>query len=364
MMRNLAQWTFDPVTLLETGARRGGVFEIDLWRPVTVGYRPEWNKALLTDIDTFRSRGSLSALTPYLAGGVVHQDVPGHDPRRRELNPHFHAKALAVLTDRLTTVVDKRLPAPGADGFEALSWASDVVRAMLNEAFFAGGLSEDLLHDFLSPLQLGTPGPLLPRPWLFRRMRKAIGGALAEPGPDTLTAAIAHMDNAAEELRISLAAGYDTTAHTLAWAVWELAGHPQWQRADALPMVIDEVLRLYPAGWVGSRIASVDTVVTGVEIPAGRMVFYSPLLTHHDPELWPHPLVFQPERFSGRQAPWTFIPFAGGTRTCLGMHLAKLMLTTALTPLCESDLSRVSGTGAIQASITLRPRGPLRIRRG
>jgi cytochrome P450 len=100
-------------------------------------------------------------------------------------------------------------------------------------------------------------------------------------------------------------------------------------------------------------------VVAGVPIQRGTLVCYSPYLTHRDPELWPDPLAFRPERFTGRAAPWTFLPFAAGSRTCLGMHLARLMLSTALTPLCEAGLTALRGNPGIRTSITLRPIGPL-----
>ncbi len=77
------------------------MFRLRLWRPVLVGYRPDWNRTVLGDLDTFRSRGSLSSLTPYLAGSVLHLDAPGHDTRRRRLNPHFHSRTLASLVRRL-----------------------------------------------------------------------------------------------------------------------------------------------------------------------------------------------------------------------------------------------------------------------
>jgi cytochrome P450 len=78
------------------------------------------------------------------------------------------------------------------------------------------------------------------------------------------------------------------------------------------------MLRLYPAGWLGSRVASRDSVVAGVAIPAGTLVLYSPYLTHRDPELWPDPEVIRPERFGAGHPRWSYLPFAAGPRACLG----------------------------------------------
>jgi cytochrome P450 len=83
------RWFRDPIGLL---AERGvePVFELHLWRRAVVGYRPRVNRAVLATSPP-SGRRALSDLTPYLASGVVHADVPDHDEKRRQLNPSFHA---------------------------------------------------------------------------------------------------------------------------------------------------------------------------------------------------------------------------------------------------------------------------------
>jgi cytochrome P450 len=198
LLGHLWRWTQDPLDLLAAGARTGPVFRLRLWRPAVVGYRPDWNRAVLGDLDTFRSRGSLSGLTPYLSGGVVGSDGPAHERRRAELNPHFHSRAVAGLP--LEPVVERHLV---AGVFEALEWA---VRDMLNTAFFAGRLPDHLLARFLAPLHRSNPAPLLPRPRLFRRVDAAIAHILADPPDGSFAAALSGMDNAVEETRVALAA--------------------------------------------------------------------------------------------------------------------------------------------------------------
>jgi cytochrome P450 len=357
LVGHLWRWTSDPLALLEEGAGQGPVFALRLWRRAVVGYRPDWNRAVLSDLDTFRSRGSLSGLTPYLNGGVVHTDVPRHADRRRDLNPHFSSRALAGTTDGLCELVDSALP---SGPFDALAWAGRTVRRLLNLALFAGRLPDPLLAEFLAPLHRPPPHPLLPRPRLFHQVRASIAAALVDPPPDSLPAALAGLDGDAEELRIALAAGYDTTAHTLAWGLWHLAGAPEWRHTDGVDAVLDEVLRLYPAGWLGSRVAHRDTVADGVALSAGTLVLYSPYLTHRDPDLWSEPDRFRPDRFAtGGRPAWGYIPFAAGRRTCLGAHLARLMLRTALTAFCSGELTRIDGDPTPRTGLTLRPAGPL-----
>jgi cytochrome P450 len=369
---HLWQWTVSPLRLLEAGARTGPVFRLRLWRPAIVGYRPEWNRAILSDLATFRSRGSLSGLSPYLAAGIVHTDAPRHRPIRRGLSPHFSTHALAALEGRLTAMAEARRP---RGHFEALSWSARLVQDMLNLALFGGTLPAGLLSRFLRPLHHGLPVPMLPRPQAFRRVETAIAAALADPAPDSITAHLAAAatdtehggcpageQETVENLRVALAAGYDTTSHTLAWAVWHLAEHPQWRDPQTLPVFIDEILRRYPAGWLGSRVAAQDCTPAGVPVPAGTLVLYSPYLTHTDPSLWDDPHLIRPERFTAGRPAWSYLPFAAGPRTCLGAHLARLMLRTALTPLCQGDLTQAGGNPAIAVGITLRPHGPLHLR--
>jgi cytochrome P450 len=357
MLGHLWRWSRDPVSLLTEGARCGPVFRLALWRPVVVGYRPEWNRAVLGNPDTFRSGGSLSDLTPYLAAGVVHSDGDDHDNRREQLNPHFHARAVAALSESLEKVASRHTP---TGPFEALTWSAQLVRRMLNAAFFDDRLPDGLLERFLDPLHRRPPGPLVPRPLLFRRIEAAIADVLYDPPAGSLAVPMSTVDNSVEETRVALAAGYDTTAHTLAWAVWHLAARPEWRRREALAAVVDETLRLYPAGWLGSRITATAARVMNVDLPAGTMVLYSPYLTHRDPDLWTAPTAFDPGRFAtaGRPA-WGYLPFAAGRRTCLGAGLARLMLHTALEPFCDNPLRRLGGDPTVTSGITLRPAGPL-----
>lgn len=353
---HLGRWGRDPLDLLEEGARLGEPFELRLWRRTLVGFRPAWNRRVLGDLDTFRSRGSLSGLSPYLAGGVVLTDAPRHAERRAELNPHVHARALAPMRAGLEAALARVLP---TGRFDALAWSLGVMPTLLNEAFFAGRFPPELLVRFLSPLHGSLPGPLLPRPLLFRRVTVQIERLLEDPPEDALAGHLGHVDRAAEELRIALAAAFDTTAHTLAWALWHVASEPAWRTQEVLPRVIKETLRLHPAGWLGSRVSSRPFEYDGRSFPAGRLVFYSPYLTHRDPDLWPDPLRFDPARFEGRPPAWGYLPFSAGERICLGMHLANLMLEVALTPFIEGDLRTLEGDTTPRTGLTLSPTGPL-----
>jgi len=150
-------------------------------------------------------------------------------------------------------------------------------------------------------------------------------------------------------------AGYDTTATTLAYAMWQVGRSPDIQRGIAQEVaalgdraltpddvaslgytvqVLREALRLCPPVAVAGRTAMRDIAVDGYRVPAGSMILVGVFGMHRDPALWPDPLTFAPERFSPEHMSkldrWQYIPFGAGPRTCIGDHYAMLEATLAL----------------------------------
>ncbi|MBV9823547.1 MAG: cytochrome P450 [Actinobacteria bacterium] len=355
---HLGRWSRQPLALLEEGATLGPVFGLRLWRPTVVGYSPDWNRFVLGDLELFRSRGSMSGLSPHLAAGVVQTDAPEHRPRRAELNPPFARRSIAALRPRIREVAERALP---EGEFDAVAWSAEVVRRILSATFFGDRLPGELLAAFLRPLDSALPGPLLRRPVLFRRMNRALARTLPQVPDGCLAAAMRDLPGGLDEIRVAVSAGYDTTAHTLAWLLYHAAVQPELAEAELRPLAVNEVLRLYPAGWLGSRRAARDTAFGDVAIARGTLVVYSPYLTHRDPALWPDPAVFRPQRFTEPLPAWGFLPFAAGERTCLGSAYARLVLDTVLETV--GGLELVSGDPAPRAGITLAPSGPLILRR-
>ncbi|MEP7088899.1 MAG: cytochrome P450 [Nocardioidaceae bacterium] len=360
LVGHLGRWGTDPLALLTEGAASGPLFSLRLWRRAIVGCSPAWNRLVLGDLATFRSRGSMSGLSPYLAGGVVQTDAPEHRSRRMALNPSFHRTALVDLEPRIAAVTRAQLP---TGDFDAAAWSSDLVRNLLLALFFDQAFPAELLRRFLTPLDRGLPAPFLRRPLLFRRMDRALGEAVERARPSTLAHAFQGLPDGVEEARVALAAAYDTTAHTLAWLLWHLADDRVPVDRDLLPLVVEETLRLYPAGWVGTRVTAEPVTFEDTRIPAGTLVMYSPYLTHRDPTLWSDPLTFRPSRFAEPLPAWGFIPFAAGERTCLGAQLARLILRTVAGQLADARLTRTGADPGLRAGITLAPAGPLQLHR-
>ena len=124
---HLGRWGRQPLALLEEGASLGPVFGLRLWRPTVVGYSPDWNRFVLGDLELFRSRGSMSGLSPHLAAGVVQTDAPEHRQRRAALEP-----AVRPALDRARCGRGSARWPTGrcpTGEFDAVAWSAEVVAA-------------------------------------------------------------------------------------------------------------------------------------------------------------------------------------------------------------------------------------------
>ena len=362
---HLQDWARRPLPLLEQGAqaaRAAGndLFRLRLGRAAVVGFSPAWNRQLLSDLGTFVSAGSFSQVVPYLAGGIILTDAPEHRKRRQLLNPGFTRAHLQRLEARLEVA---RPTVPGGE-FDALHWADDAVLHLLNAAFFSAEFPLPLLRAFLSPLRRPFPVPALPRPLLFTQVNaelRRLAQARQHGERNDLLAFLAPLPGGLTEARVSLAAAHDTTTHALAYALWFAARFPQWHRPERHPALLKEVLRLYPPGWMGSRKITQDTDWKGILLKNGTLALYSPYLSGQDPARWENAAEFHPERWSKPPPAWTYLPFGGGERTCLGMHLAQTLILDVLAEL--PPLRAHWGHDEPHPGITLGPRGPLVVER-
>ena len=90
---------------------------------------------MLSDIKTFRSKGSMSDLSPYLNAGVVQLDAPEHRQRRREAYPAFAHGSVSALTDEISEVIARCLP---TGSFDAVAWSAALMRDILAVTFLGG----------------------------------------------------------------------------------------------------------------------------------------------------------------------------------------------------------------------------------
>ncbi|XP_055030178.2 thromboxane-A synthase isoform X1 [Misgurnus anguillicaudatus] len=156
---------------------------------------------------------------------------------------------------------------------------------------------------------------------------------------------------------IFLLAGYETSSNTLGFVCYLLAIHGDCQdrvqqevdefftrheTADYtniqelkyVDMVICEALRLYPPAFRYAREIEQDCVINGQLLPKGGSLEIPAGFLHYDPEHWPEPEKFIPERFTpeakASRHPFVYLPFGAGPRSCVGMRLAQLEIKMAL----------------------------------
>ena len=149
-----------------------------------------------------------------------------------------------------------------------------------------------------------------------------------------------------DQLVTMLAAGHETTAHSLSWAVERLTRHPEVlarlvEEVDAggkalREATIREVQRTRPVIAFAGRGVRKPFTLDGHDLPKGTRVLLAACLTHYDPDLFPHPDRFDPDRFLD-VVPDTYawIPFGGGIRRCIGATFAHMEMDVVLRTLLE-----------------------------
>jgi len=154
-----------------------------------------------------------------------------------------------------------------------------------------------------------------------------------------------------DELMTLLIAGHETTATALSWALERLVRHPEMLErladeaqageeayADA---VVKETLRLRPVLPIVLRRLTEPVEIAGHRLPAGVNVAPCIYLLHRRADLYPEPERFRPERFLERPAgTYTWIPFGGGVRRCLGASFALFEMRTVLQVVARSGRLR------------------------
>ncbi|MFN8432574.1 MAG: cytochrome P450 [Anaerolineales bacterium] len=186
-----------------------------------------------------------------------------------------------------------------------------------------------------------------------------------------------------------LLAGHETTALLLAWCWDMLAHHPNVQAilqaeadsvlGDRFPnpddiqkliytrAVVKETLRMRPPAWAMGREAVQDCEIGGQHIPAGSTVILSQWVTQHDSRFYDEPLHFRPERWfdlEGSSTPrYSFFPFGGGSRFCIGEHFAMTEAIAILAVVARRwNISPAQRELAIpKPSVTLRPEKNLNV---
>lgn len=193
-----------------------------------------------------------------------------------------------------------------------------------------------------------------------------------------------------DEVMTLFLAGHETTANALAWTWYLLSKNPEKMKKLELELqtrlkgspptvedlhqleyteaVFSESLRLYPPAWMIGRENLEEYKIGGYHLPKGSTVFVSPYVIHHDKRFYPEPFSFRPERWIGtekqKRPQYSFFPFGGGSRICIGASFAWMegtLLTAALAQNWKMNCVEKEEV-KLDPMITLRPKKGIKMK--
>ncbi|MBM3605824.1 MAG: cytochrome P450 [Alphaproteobacteria bacterium] len=331
-----------------------------------------------------KSRRMREGLAPLLGNGVFISNGPEWAHQRRILDPAFEGgrvrDSYAAILDAARAAA-RRLPAGEVDiEPQAAHAAADVIFRSLFSMPVEHRIAADVFdafreHQEAQPLvNLAALLPLprwLPRPHSRRtrstagRIRAQIAQLVADrraairtgtapadlatrimTTPDPETGQCFSEAEMVDQVAVLFLAGHETSASVLAWALWLLAEHPEWQarvaaeaalltddfacvpQLKASRAVFREALRLYPAVAMFVREATGPETFRGRAVPRGAQLVVSPWHLHRHQRLWDRPDIFDPGRWETPEAKASaraaFLPFSTGPRACPGAALAMV----------------------------------------
>ncbi|MFB6347186.1 MAG: cytochrome P450 [bacterium] len=321
-------------------------------------------------------------LAELIGNGLLASVDEKHDKARRLLDPVFSKETLQdyarTMVEHTESEVQRLADQEGY--FDFYEWVYDV--ALINaSACFMGmdtnKLDLETLHEhfetcvkfYQEPILAQTlRGPFTPHR-RFKQSKEKLDDMIYEEIEDRRRAGYERGDNILDRLLgaedqgdtfsndeihdqiINLYwAGHDTTISAVSWLIFVVGKYPNVYEklkteidervgtepieveevTDGLPyleMVMDEALRMYPPAWIALRKSRKEFEIYGETIPADTELAFSSFLTHRLPHLYENPDAFIPERMTPEKKrerpPGSYIPFARGPRTCIGMNFAK-----------------------------------------
>lgn len=380
-----------PLQFLTSLGRVGELVRIDLGgMPMIVITDAKLTRQVLLDSRTFDKGGPLYDKVIELTGeGLISSRSEPHRRQRRLIQPAFSQARMQGYAVIMTEVVDAIL-GQWRDGavIDVTAAVHEITAQTAARTMFSApmaGAAVQRIVDAISTfahgvfLRMMVPAGILklvPTPGNLRYSRavKLLHTSVDEIIVAYRTAGVDHGDLLSmllaagddgsaltpQEIHdqvVSLfLAGIETTAAALAWSLYLLVGHPMvmkrlraevdavlagqtatWDhlaRLHETRRVITEALRLYPPGWLFTRVTTEDVTLGAHHIPEGTGVAYSPYLVHRSPDVFEAPDTFDPDRWLPERARTlsrdAFIPFGGGARKCIGDVFGMTEATLAL----------------------------------
>jgi cytochrome P450 len=337
-------------------------------------------------------------LRPMLGrASVLLLDGPEHLRQRKLMLPPFHGSRMAGYREMVAEIAREHIARwPRGEPLSLAPRMQAITLDVVLRVIFGMQESSDVLRGRLQRMMewiMSTPSLLamiaagpdrIERARLFKPAMRAVDALLLEqirvrrasPGDDVLSLLLeARGEDGSpmsdqelrDELVTLLVAGHETTATALSWAAERLVRMPGGWAAlrqggeEYAEAAGKEALRLRPVLPIVLRHLQAPMTIAGLDLPAGVVVAPSIYLVHRRAELYPEPERFRPERFLGANpqgGTYTWIPFGGGVRRCLGAAFALMELRVVLAELgrsLEAGAPDPAPEGTRRRAITLVP---------
>ena len=380
LIQTIAWWNRPLAYLERQRARFGKRFTIRLLGvpPFAMLSDPAEIKEVFTaPADVLHPGEGASILEPVVGkNSVILLDEGAHLSQRKLMLPAFHGEKMERLSGLVAEVTEREVESWPRDTPIALHrrLQSLTLEVILRAVFGLdpGPRLEAIRTRLTEVLDLGAkPASLIPQlqraplgigPWgRFDRLSRETDAliyelieerrAADEDRDDILTMLLEarHEDGSPmsdielrDELMTLLVAGHETTASALAWTFERIARTPRVadrlaDDADSdddayITATIQEAMRRRPViPNAAPRLVKKPVTIGGWEYPQDILLVASAYLVQHDPEIYPDPYEFRPERFLGESpGTYTWIPFGGGRRRCLGASFAQLEMRLVL----------------------------------
>jgi cytochrome P450 len=414
LLQTIGWWNRPTVYVERLRARYGARFTMRLLgQPpsVVLSDPDDLRELFMAPPDVLHPGEGARILEPIIGrNSVILLDEAPHMEQRKLMLPAFHGERMQRLTGLMTELTDRELDSWPTDEPVALhERLQNLTMEIILRTVFGldeGARLESLRDRLTSILSFGdSPISLLPpaqrllagrgrfgrfeedRALVDRELFALMADRRREGGErdDVLAMLLAaeHEDGSPmsdeeirDELLTALVAGHETTASSLAFAFEQLARRPEVAERLAadpdddryLEATINEVLRLRPVlPNAEPRLVKQEVTIGGWTYPPGVVLIASAALVHHDPEIYPEPHAFRPERFlDTKPGTYTWIPFGGGRRRCIGASFALLEMRIVLR--AAAQRFTIATTGPPQRPrrrmITITPGDGARVRLG
>jgi cytochrome P450 len=408
---NMLGWVMRPIPFMEHARRRfGDRFTVDMGPPegkwIFITQPEEIREVFAAPADVLHPGEGARVLEPIVGSrSVLLLDGREHLTQRKLMLPAFHGERMRALVGVMEEVAAREVDGwrPGGtfvlhERTQALT-LEIILRAVFGLA--AGPRLDELRVTLKQLLDLGA-SPLTLLPPFRRRLGPLTTWArfvdvreradelilalvderrrAGEETDDVLSMLLAARDEDGrpmtdrelrDELVTLLVAGHETTASGLSWGFEQLVRAPAVRERvtqaavtneeDYLEATVKEILRRRPVLPIAQpRRIKQPIEIGGRSYPAGPAFAVCIYLVHHDERIYPDPYAFRPERFlESSPGTYSWIPFGGGVRRCLGASFAQLEMRIALRAILSevevaSALAGREGVG--RRSITLSPR--------